>query len=309
MPSYRFPILTWEHAGGGFTACLVEDDGNIAAVAAARSAAITQIKDLLQWRYRQSPWRPKPDFVDPELHWVKVEVRPEYLVDHRIMPSRETLTLRVPCVRGLDASGLMRCAMPTLGLRFYYDEEKSLGGLVTHYVQTALKGLTPRGLARHLPPTGVELDDVVILVPREIKEREHEPAVAELSSVAEPLGSRAARTGLSRPWQRDVIVARLVAMLTGEKASILLLGESGAGKTAVLMEAVRKVAKQPPAPEKRLPDCAARRPAAYGQAILAHQRLAVDRGDAIPWPMAGADREDHRRTVADPRNPVCRKPA
>ena len=62
MPSYRFPILIWEHFGGGYTACLVEDDNDVAAVAPTRSAAVAQIKDLLRWRYRQMPWLAKPDF-------------------------------------------------------------------------------------------------------------------------------------------------------------------------------------------------------------------------------------------------------
>lgn len=231
MPSYRFPILTWAHFTGGYTACLVEDSDDIAAVATTRAGAVGQLKDLLQWRYRQHPWMGKPDFIDPELLWMKVEVRPEYKVNERATPSRETVVLRVACVRGKDSAGLFQCALPTLGIRFNYDDEKSLAGFVSHYVQTALKGLTPQALARHLPPGGVELDDVVILVPRAAAEKEPEPDVGELSAVAEPLGARAARSGLSRPWQREHQVHALVQMLTTERTSVLLLGESGSGKT------------------------------------------------------------------------------
>ena len=109
-----------------------------------------------------------------------------------------------------------------------------------HYVQTALKGSTPRQLARHLPPGGAELDDVVILIPRQEQEREEQADVEELSAIAEPIGARAARAGISRPWQRDEQVNRLARILSGDGSSVLLLGESGCGKTAVLMEAVRK---------------------------------------------------------------------
>ena len=249
MPSYRFPILIWRHFAGGYTACLVENDQNVAAIGATKSAAVGQIKELLQWKYRQHPWMTKPDFIDPELVWMKVEVRPEFRAERRISASKETLPLRVPCVRGSNSAGLLLCALPTIGLRFDYDEAKALPGLVAHYVQTALKGLSPRELARHLPPVEMELDDVVILVPASRVQREAPPALEELSAVAEPIGSRAARGQLSRPWQREEQVSRLVHILATERSSIMLLGESGAGKTAVLMEAVRKAEQLPPPPE------------------------------------------------------------
>ena len=246
MPSYRFPILIWSHFAGGYTACLVEDGDNVAAFGETKSGAAAQIKDLLQWKYRQQPWLPKPDFEDPELIWQKVEVRPEFRTQKKTSASKETLPLRLPCVRGTSSAGVLQCALPTIGIRFDYDEEKALPGLVTHYVQTALKGLSPRELARHLPPPEVELDSVVFVVPAERARRKPSPDLAELSAVAEPLGMRAGRSGLSRPWQRDDQVTRLAQLLTGGKSSILLLGESGAGKTAVLMEAVRKTERQPP---------------------------------------------------------------
>jgi ATP-dependent Clp protease ATP-binding subunit ClpC len=250
MPSYRFPVLLWEHFAGGYTACLVEDNDDVAAIAPTRSAALGQLKDLLHWRYREKPWLGRPDFVEPELHWVKVEVRPEYQVRDRMSPAKETIALRLPVVRGKDSAGLLQCAIPTLGIRFNYDDEKSLAGFATHYVQMSLKGLSPQQLARHLPPPAAELDDVVVVLPREVGQRKPSTQLEELAAISEPLGARASRTGISRPWQRDEQVSQLQRLLTQERASALLLGESGSGKTAVLMEAVRKAQKQP-APKAR----------------------------------------------------------
>jgi ATP-dependent Clp protease ATP-binding subunit ClpC len=246
MPSYRFPILVWDHAAG-VTACLVEEAGDpssataVAAMAATKSAAIEQLKAMLQWRYRKHPWARKPDFTEPVLSWVKVEVRPEYRSEERVFPCREMVVLRVPCVRGKDKSGLGVCSMPTLGVRFQFDDEAALPQLAGHYVQLELKGQTPRQLARHLPPRSAELEDVVIQVPAEPPGREPPPDLTPLPAVADPLGQRSGRGRLSRPWQRDEQVSRLAQALSRERGSVLLLGESGAGKTAVLAEAVRKV--------------------------------------------------------------------
>jgi ATP-dependent Clp protease ATP-binding subunit ClpC len=251
MPAYRFPILLWQHfaqSGGesAYTACLVEDEHDIAAVADTRADAAAQIKELLQWQYKETPSRRKPDFIDPELSWVKVEVRPEYAVEQRVFPSRELVSLRMPCVRGVDSSGLRRCSLPTIGVRFSYDEDDALPALVAQYVQTALKGLTPQQLSRRLPPAAAELDDVVILVPSVVAERELPPDLAALAEVAEPIGARGFRRLLARPWQRDAEVTRLAGVLAKERASVLLRGESGCGKTAILAEAVRNVEREHP---------------------------------------------------------------
>ena len=258
MPSYRFPILVWDHADGrGATACLVEHRTSSAAVAPTRSAATLQLREMLRWRYRQAPWTRKPSFADPRLTWVRVEVRPEYHFDERTFPCRETVLLRLPCVRGHDSAGLLLCSLPTLGIRFQFDDEASLEQLAGHYVQLALKGLTPQQLAWHLPPASAALDDVVVQVPADPADREPPADLSPLPDVAEPIGGRGRRGRLARPWERDAQVAMLVKVLGRERGSVLLLGEAGAGKSAVLAEAVRKVERGVP---EAVPDAAVEPP-------------------------------------------------
>src|SRR5688500_8549984 len=156
MPSYRFPTLVYRDHSGRFTAALVENDSNIAAFAATAAAALDRLGDYLHAAYKRFPWLPQPDFTDPQLINIKVEVRPEYKVeeplsDHRrahsktetrerSYPVQETLTLRVPCVHGKDRAGLLVAAMPTLGIRFSYYDPAALRGLAAYYVQNALRG-------------------------------------------------------------------------------------------------------------------------------------------------------------------------
>ena len=151
MPAYRFPILVWQDHGGRFTAAPVDDAQGAAAFGESAADAVEQIKDHLQHLYRKNPWWPEPDFVEPRLISVKVEVRPEYQSEEqargrtevRTYPARETLTLRVPCVHGKERGGMLVGALPTLDMRFTYYEPESLRQLVVHYVQNALKGLIP----------------------------------------------------------------------------------------------------------------------------------------------------------------------
>src|SRR5687768_8005350 len=116
MPSYRFPTLVYRDPSGRFTAVLVENDSNIAAFATTPAGALDRLQDYLRAAYKRFPWLPEPDFTDPQLVNVKVEVRPEYKVEEllskqrsskrkmetreRSYPVQETLTLRVHCVHG-----------------------------------------------------------------------------------------------------------------------------------------------------------------------------------------------------------------
>ena len=254
MAAYHFPVLVWSDHAGGFTAAAVPDAVDASAVAGSVREALGQVEDYLRWQYAKTPWWPEPDFHDARLTRVRVEVRPGYRVGSaggdgrpprvRTFACQESVTLRVPCVVGRDSGGLLLCAMPTLGLRFTFYEESALRELVTHAVQSELQGMTPQQVARFLPPKSVLLERLVIRAPRDGAKAARDAAAADLkhvTAVAEPLGVRGVRRQLSRPWERDEQVNRLVEALGKQKSNVILLGEAGAGKTAALAEAVRKV--------------------------------------------------------------------
>lgn len=241
MPAYRFPILRFQDLAGGFTAVLVEDNGDIAAFGETPGQARERLRDYLERTYRNFPWYPPPDFEQPQLMVQKVEVRAEYTVANRAHPCGETIGLRVPVVSGRTRAGLLVAAMPTLGIRFNYYSGEDLKPLVTQYVTGHFRSHTPAQIARHLLPSAIELDDIVIQIPREPREREETPDLAELAAVADPLGSRELRSRYSRAWEREELVNRLMQSLRKETAPILLLGESGAGKTTILADAVRRI--------------------------------------------------------------------
>ncbi len=241
MPTYRYPILIWQHSGGGCTGCLVEDPNDIATVGITGADVAGQIKELLQWRMKRGQALSRPNFNEPKLVWLMADVRPEYKTEDRVFSLKQTITLRVPSVLGRDRSQLYLCSMPTIGVRFTYDDEADLQGLAPHYIQAAMKGKSPRELSRYLPPADVHLDDATVHIPSGASEREVPPDLDPLPLIAEPLGSRGTRRRLSRPWQRNAQVARLVDILGRSRSSVLLLGENGSGRTTVLAEAARKL--------------------------------------------------------------------
>ena len=247
MPAHRFPILVLTDAGGFHTALMVEDPG-AAAFAATPAEARQQLRDHLERVYRDSPWRGGPDFHDPALAVQRVEVRAEYVDRGRSYPCGETIAVRMPVVTGRTRAGLRVASLPTLGVRFSFYADEDLKPLVTQYVQQRFKGETPAAVARFLAPTRVELDGVVINAPREERVRDAGPDLKELAAAADPLGSRELRGRYSRAWERDDVVARLVEVIRKETAPILLLGESGVGKTSILADAARRLEREGGAP-------------------------------------------------------------
>src|SRR5258706_4280147 len=249
MPAYRFPILLFQDPAGGHTATLVEDNGGIAALGATPAEARDRLRDYLERTYRNFPWYPRPDFEEPQLGFQRIDVRAQYSAAGRTYPCGETISLRVAVVTGRTAAGVLVAAIPTLGIRFNYYDGDDLKPLVTQYVQAHVRDHTPAQVARFLPPAAMELDDIVIQVPREARERVEEADIDDLAAVADPLAARELRSRYPRAWERDELIGRVVEALRRESAPILLLGESGVGKTSILADAARRIERAADAPE------------------------------------------------------------
>lgn len=253
MPTYRFPILIWQDFEGFFTARPVEDFYGVTAGTARNAGdAVFQLKEVLTYLYDKKSWPVESDLHDAKLIQLKVTVRPEYRIfetirDHtqeNIYPLDIPMTLRVACVHGRQQSGLLVCCLPLLGIQFYYYEEKTLKELATTYVQESLKGMTPQALSRFLPPQSCKLDEIVLNIGQKEHGHNYEPSVFTLSRVAEPLGDKHIRKQFSAAWERDNEVRDLIQRIGKENANVIITGESGIGKTTLLVNAVREIEKQ-----------------------------------------------------------------
>jgi ATP-dependent Clp protease ATP-binding subunit ClpC len=254
MPTYRFPILIWQDYEGYCTANPVESFlRRYAGCGRTANEAVFQLKECLTYVYEKHPWTPEPDFEDAQLMQIKAEVRPEYRfkesigqsgVQTNIYSVDKPLSLRVACVHGRQQSGLLICALPLLEIQFYYYEEKTLKELATTYVQENLKGLTPRDLSRFLPPKEYKLEEIVLHFSRKEPSYDYQPSLETLHRVTEPLGDKRLRKQFSAAWERDGEVRDLARRIGEEKANVIIVGESGVGKTTLLVNAVREIERQ-----------------------------------------------------------------
>ncbi|HKG59696.1 MAG TPA: AAA family ATPase [Pyrinomonadaceae bacterium] len=245
---HRFPVLIWEDFTGRYSARLIDDEDDptkpLAGFGRTAREALAQLKEYLTWSFEHEPWRSAPDFLEPKLVELRVEVRPEYMLKGRVYPCDESFPLRVACVHGRQQSGMLVCALPMLGVQFYYYEANALRGLVATYTQEWLKNSTPQKLRRYLNPKSVRLEELAIRGGKPSTVMFAPPDIQNLKLVATPLGSDEMRRSFSRAFGRERLVSELVQLLQRARANVLLVGESGVGKTSILLDAVRIVERE-----------------------------------------------------------------
>jgi ATP-dependent Clp protease ATP-binding subunit ClpC len=159
----------------------------------------------------------------------------------RVFAATETLALRAACVFRQEENGNYLASLPHFSIEFYFYDFKMLKQLVTTYVQENLKGLTPLELSRFLPARSVILEEITFNVKRSTERREVTIKTPNLNAIAEPIGQTSGRSKKIKAYERDAEITDLMRRLSEEQANIILLGESGTGKTTVLAAAVRKL--------------------------------------------------------------------
>src|SRR5215211_2165058 len=250
MPTVRYHVLLCRDAAGGYSAIAL--DSGTTGFGASPPDARDDLKEYLRWAHRKDPDLPVPNFTDPELRWFTVTVRPEYTNNKRLYPSDAEVPVKVPCVVGTRKSGQFAAELPLLGIRFDYPGRMELQKLVERYASQVLDGKTPEQLGAYLPPVHAELLELAVPVPKEPPGALNTiPPPPTLAKVAELVGDRAVRKGYARAWGREAELAALVRKLHHEKANVLLVGESGVGKTTLMVDAVKEAEKLALAEDER----------------------------------------------------------
>jgi ATP-dependent Clp protease ATP-binding subunit ClpC len=132
--------------------------------------------------------------------------------------------------------------IPTLDLRFSYQAGDPIEQLVVEMIQQALGKRTPQELSRELMPARIWLD--AVHVRESDAPRRTSAARFALEAIAEQLGPRRRGSRFSRAIQRDVDVRTIADRLKAGKFNLLLVGESGVGKSTVLVEAIRQYLRE-----------------------------------------------------------------
>jgi ATP-dependent Clp protease ATP-binding subunit ClpC len=78
-------------------------------------------------------------------------------------------------------------------------------------------------------------------VARKERKVEYEPDLETLNEIAEALGDKRLRRQFAAAWERDTEVRDLAYRIGKEKANVIVVGDSGIGKTTLMVNAVREI--------------------------------------------------------------------
>lgn len=239
----RFSVFLWRSHAGTWCGRLLDDFRESTAVAKSPSGILKQLKEYLHHLDdKDELWEMDPDFFNPQLRSIKVDVKPEYRLKHRSFVDDTPRTLTFPCVLGKRPNGTLAAVLPTLGKWFDLNDESTLPEMAAYFARIELEGSNTEQITRHLPLAEFLLEELT-LTPRGKKEPSLQQEYPSLSAVADP--TTVAGSQRSRIWLREEAVHALMAALTESgNRSICLVGDPGCGKTGIILEATRQLEKR-----------------------------------------------------------------
>ena len=259
MPNQRVYIATWADSADYFTAATLQADQADATIAYAETAAsaVRQIKEHLRWLARRDQWYTETEMEDVEVRRLRLAIRPRHQHAEHDLLLPGAVQLRIPCVIGRLGQHSWLGTMPTLGLSFIVESVRGIQRIAEEQVRAHLNDSTTRDLLPYLAVSELELQEVSIPKPAVEIKVQHDVATSGLEAIAAPLGKPIRREKLDPVFQRDGDIRTLTKQLVEAGSSILLLGEEGVGKSAILAQAARAAVRlgresEGPAPPYRI---------------------------------------------------------
>lgn len=246
------PVLISKYAERIYTARSI-DGPSIQAGATSASAAFEAVKKQLAKLGRQDAPVHWPSRQSYTLHTMKVRTRLFYREKDRQFPaSRELMiAVRYALVEHVDQS--LECLLPDFDVVLFCPSRRELDGLVAEHVRSQTGIMSAQELGAVAPPEEAELRIVHVRV-RHREQREDDEATAVLASVAQPFvgrsgsGTQSFSRGPSIARgpliDREAVTTHLQDAIRSH--SVLLVGETGCGKSTLIASAaanLQKVAK------------------------------------------------------------------
>jgi len=251
MDRINYPLLYFELQPDVLLGILV--GAEIEAMAKNLPSLKSIILDYLQKQYKKFDEYPLIDLEEPRLRMVEVKTRPTYRDKTGSYPFGDTISLSLPVVYGEVDQGYYECYLPQFKDSFYYYDPRQFDTLVKYSLTTLLNQASPEKLYRLLRQPKPTLDIVTLKVNFD---REYSWSGSEYQRKFEVLGKlaehypprKAIRRGRSSlpeaAWGMDDKVSLVVDKLLSTRSNVLVTGEHGTGKSAVLRQAIKKISNR-----------------------------------------------------------------
>lgn len=210
----------------------------------------TTLKSHLQKQYKKYNAYDPSYLVEPQLKIVHIVVKPAYTDRLGSYPLARSIKVPVIAIYGATELGSYECIMPLLHQRFHYYEANQLDTLIQHFATSILNQMPPEDIFQLLQYPAPKMDTVILKIKaeryfewsgfytqRDLKTlnelTERYPFVKNIRKKLSALPDVA--------WEREEKVTELVDKIATTRSDVLVIGDPGVGKSAVLKQAIRKI--------------------------------------------------------------------
>ena len=212
----------------------------------------TTFSTYLTRQYKRYDEYPYVGLEDARMKMIEVDVRPTYKDNSGSYPMSKSVKVPVPLIYGTTNHGHFECYLPLFGESFFYYEAKQLEALAKHFATALLNTKTPEEVYRLLANPKPSMDMVVLKV-HENRESEwdwnNERSYETLERLAEkfPYSKAMQKNSSAFPeaaWELESQINDVLEQIMWQKANVLIVGNHGVGKSAVLRQAIKKISAQ-----------------------------------------------------------------
>jgi ATP-dependent Clp protease ATP-binding subunit ClpA len=188
---------------------------------------------------------------DIRMHTFNMRIHPAHKSDDGIYPVSEAFRLGIQLVYGLSNHGGFVCFFPVFQRRFFCYREEQVKILGQQFAQNYINDLKPEEAYKLHLIGEAELDVIRVKSIRKQKQTVFTgPAWIEetLSRNAEKMPvpksqNRRSRVFPQNAWEQKENIVKVYDHIIKEKSNLILVGEHGVGKSAVLSEVIRRIVK------------------------------------------------------------------
>ena len=247
MKKIEYPILYFRLQEECFLGLLVGTEYQVIEKSAQKVKSV--LTERLQKAYKRDGEYPDMEIQNPMMKMIDLPVRPCLRKGNATYPLAKTLRIETPLVYGMEEEEVYDCYLPLLDANFYCYDPGQLDTLARHFLKSLFDEMSPTELFRHLLYPHPQLDTVVMRVKEETEYDFNfppcKPRLLERLADRYPYPKSVRRSLNPLPdaaWELDSYILRATDIIVKQKASLLVCGHPGTGKTAVIKAAFKKIA-------------------------------------------------------------------
>lgn len=256
MERYEYPLLYYRYSPDAVLGFLV--GAGLQVLEKDLNDLKSVMATYLQKQYKKNGYFPGWHLENASLKSVEINLRPSFSDDNVQYSMVESLRVKVYALTGHREGGAIECYLPWLNEHFVCFEPSQLDTLLQHTASMALRRMAPEQIFRLRSYDKPGLDKIVLRVNtnklRAWGDTGFERSYPVLEQLTEqmPLRRPKAVGAPALPetaWEMDETVADVAERIAQTRANVLLVGHPGAGKSTVLLSALRKITRSRQAPD------------------------------------------------------------